>query len=310
MRERDFASALVADFGRLIGILTARDLLRAFAGRVHSSEARVRDWMTVEPLAVTADATLDEAALLMTEHRIHHLPVVDGERPVGVVGLRDVTRSARVDRHADPRRPRLLGPLPALVRRAGSGRRTRTRASTDDARRAARAPGSGRARRPRAGPRRGARGGGRGRRARRRRRAARRGSRATSRPALPPSTSSSASTSVSGAIRNAASPISSARTPPGPKATSGPKTGSCTTPASSSAPPLTIGCTMTGAADPLRRRAHGVLVREVERDAARLRLVRARRGGLDDDGEAELAARPPTASSAVAATRSGTSGSP
>ena len=52
-----------------------------------------------------------------------------------------------------------------------------------------------------------------------------------SRPALPDVTSSAASTSVSGAIRNDASPISSASTPPGPNATSGPKTGSWTTPA-------------------------------------------------------------------------------
>ena len=98
MSERDFASALVADYGRLIGILTARDLLRALAGRVHSSEARVREWMTAEPLAVTPDAPLEEAALLMTEHGIHHLPVVEGERPVGVVGWRAVVRSGLTDR--------------------------------------------------------------------------------------------------------------------------------------------------------------------------------------------------------------------
>jgi sulfide:quinone oxidoreductase len=98
MSERDFASALVADYGRLIGVLTARDLLRAFAGRIHSSEARVREWMTAEPLSVPADATLDEAAFLMTEHGIHHLAVVEGERPIGMVGLRDVTRAAVLDR--------------------------------------------------------------------------------------------------------------------------------------------------------------------------------------------------------------------
>ena len=51
-------------------------------------------------------------------------------------------------------------------------------------------------------------------------------SRPPARPPFPVVTSSSASTSVSGAIRNAASPISSAKTPPGPNATSGPKTGS------------------------------------------------------------------------------------
>jgi sulfide:quinone oxidoreductase len=89
MRERDIGSALVAEYGRLIGILTSRDLLNALAARVHSSEARVRQWMTVEPIAVSADTTLQAAAIIMTEHTIHHLPVVEDERPVGMVGLRD-----------------------------------------------------------------------------------------------------------------------------------------------------------------------------------------------------------------------------
>jgi sulfide:quinone oxidoreductase len=86
-------SALVAEFGRLIGILTSRDLLTALAARVHSSEARVRPWMTADPTTVTAETPLDVAAALMVEHDVHHLPVVDGERPVGMVGMRDVVRA-------------------------------------------------------------------------------------------------------------------------------------------------------------------------------------------------------------------------
>ncbi len=94
MRQVDVGSALVVQFGQLIGILTARDLLQAFAGRVHPSEARVRQWMTAEPIVVSADTSIEKAALLMTEYRIHHLPVVDGARPIGMIGLHDVTRSA------------------------------------------------------------------------------------------------------------------------------------------------------------------------------------------------------------------------
>lgn len=95
MREHDGGAALVADGGRLIGILTPRDLLHAFASGVPSSEARVREWMTAEPLVVPSGATLPTAALLMTEHDVQQLPVVEGDRPVGIVGLRDVVRSAR-----------------------------------------------------------------------------------------------------------------------------------------------------------------------------------------------------------------------
>jgi len=94
MRERDVGSALVADYGRLIGILTSRDMLRALAGRVHSSEARVRQWMTAEPIAVAPGTALEAAVILMTEHHVNHLPVVEGERPVGMVGMRDVVRAS------------------------------------------------------------------------------------------------------------------------------------------------------------------------------------------------------------------------
>jgi CBS domain-containing protein len=95
MRERDTGSALVADYGRLIGILTSRDLLRAFAGRVHPSEGRVREWMTAEPIVVAAATTIDAAVTLMTEYGFHHLPVVEDERPVGMLGLRQAARQAR-----------------------------------------------------------------------------------------------------------------------------------------------------------------------------------------------------------------------
>ena len=93
MSESDVGSVLVAEYGRLVGILTSRDMLRAVAGRVHSSEARIRQWMTAEPIAVSATTTLEAAAILMTEHHIHHLPVIEDERPVGMVGMRDVVRS-------------------------------------------------------------------------------------------------------------------------------------------------------------------------------------------------------------------------
>ena len=86
MLETDTRSALVTEYGRLIGILTSRDMLDALAGRVHPSEARTREWMTAEPITASASMPRDTATVLMAEHRIHHLPVVDGERPVGILG--------------------------------------------------------------------------------------------------------------------------------------------------------------------------------------------------------------------------------
>lgn len=95
MRDRDTGSAAVALYGRLIGILTSRDLLRAFAARVHPSQARVREWMTAEPIAVSASTSVEVAVSLMNEHGVHHLPVVDGKRPVGMLGYRQAVRRLR-----------------------------------------------------------------------------------------------------------------------------------------------------------------------------------------------------------------------
>ena len=92
MTERGVGAVVVSDFGRIIGILTERDILKAVAYRTHSSEARVRQWMTPDPIIVSPDTDAAEAAHIMLENNFRHLPVVDSERPVGIVSLRDVAR--------------------------------------------------------------------------------------------------------------------------------------------------------------------------------------------------------------------------
>jgi CBS domain-containing protein len=92
MVDREVSSAAVSDYGRLIGILTERDLTRAVAGRTHSSEARVREWMTPDPVTLGPSASPKEAAEIMFERGFRHIPVVDGERAIGIVSIRDVAR--------------------------------------------------------------------------------------------------------------------------------------------------------------------------------------------------------------------------
>jgi len=92
MVDREVSSAAVSDYGRLIGILTERDLTRAVAGRTHSSEARVREWMTADPVTLGPSASPKEAAEIMFERGFRHIPVVDGERAIGIVSIRDVAR--------------------------------------------------------------------------------------------------------------------------------------------------------------------------------------------------------------------------
>src|SRR5256886_15123161 len=80
MVELGVSSAVVSDYGRLIGIVTERDLTRAVAGRVHSSEARVREGRTTDPITLTRDASPQEAAPGMLDNRLRPLPGVQGAR--------------------------------------------------------------------------------------------------------------------------------------------------------------------------------------------------------------------------------------
>jgi CBS domain-containing protein len=93
MAEQAVGSAVVLDGGRLIGILTERDLLGAVAGRVHTSEARVREWMTVDPVTAREDMSVDEAIRTMLERGFRHLPVVESGRTVGIVSLRECMKA-------------------------------------------------------------------------------------------------------------------------------------------------------------------------------------------------------------------------
>ena len=95
MTQQNTGAVVVKDFGRLIGILTERDMLRAMAARVHTSDARVRQWMTVDPMTAAPDMDVEEAAQVMLDNGFRHLPVVDGSTILGVVSLRRVMGGRR-----------------------------------------------------------------------------------------------------------------------------------------------------------------------------------------------------------------------
>jgi CBS domain-containing protein len=96
MTQKNVGAVVVKDHGRLIGILTERDMLRAMAARVHTSDARVRQWMTADPITAPVDMDLEEASRIMLDNGFRHLPVVDGSATVlGVVSLRRVLGGRR-----------------------------------------------------------------------------------------------------------------------------------------------------------------------------------------------------------------------
>src|SRR3954454_20561927 len=88
------AVVVVEDMVRIVGIVTERALVRAVAQRARAAEARVRQWMTVDPVTIAPDVTIEEAARIMFDHNFRHLPVVKDGRPLGIVSLRLLSRWA------------------------------------------------------------------------------------------------------------------------------------------------------------------------------------------------------------------------
>jgi len=88
------AVVVVEDMVRIVGIVTERDLMRAVAQRARAAEARVRLWMTENPLTIEPETTVEDAAKIMFDNNFRHLPVVKDGRPLGIVSLRVLARWA------------------------------------------------------------------------------------------------------------------------------------------------------------------------------------------------------------------------
>lgn len=87
-------SLVVSERGEMIGIITERDILRACAMTRQSLEVLiVRDRMTRCPVTATLDDEIADTMGAMTEHRIRHLPVIDGGRLAGIVSIGDVVKA-------------------------------------------------------------------------------------------------------------------------------------------------------------------------------------------------------------------------
>jgi CBS domain-containing protein len=91
MVAKDVGAVLVIESGRLVGILTERDVLRAVAGGI-SDETLVSDWMTRDPETMAPDETTRQAAILMIHGGFRHMPIVDGDEVVGMLSIRDLMR--------------------------------------------------------------------------------------------------------------------------------------------------------------------------------------------------------------------------
>jgi CBS domain-containing protein len=97
MGERRIGSALVMEGDRLLGIFTERDIVRALGQHFDAAGHPVSEWMTKDPLTAPPDTAVQEALRTMFDHGFRHLPVVDGDRVVGIVSMRDLSKAGAAE---------------------------------------------------------------------------------------------------------------------------------------------------------------------------------------------------------------------
>ena len=93
MADRNIGCVLVMESGTLVGILSERDYMRkvVLLGR-SSKTTTVREIMTVDVICVTPRHGVEETLRIVTEKRVRHLPVKDGERIVGLISIGDLVK--------------------------------------------------------------------------------------------------------------------------------------------------------------------------------------------------------------------------
>jgi CBS domain-containing protein len=94
MADRHVGALLVMRGSELAGILSERDYARkvVLLGR-SSAETPAWQIMTSPVITVSPDSSLQDCMRLMTEHRIRHLPVVEGGRVVGMISIGDLVKA-------------------------------------------------------------------------------------------------------------------------------------------------------------------------------------------------------------------------
>src|SRR5262245_50776901 len=93
MAEKDVGALVVIEGGRLAGIISERDYARKVILHGKSShDISVREIMTSKVITVHPAQTVSDCMALMTDKRVRHLPVIEGERLIGLLSIGDLVK--------------------------------------------------------------------------------------------------------------------------------------------------------------------------------------------------------------------------
>jgi CBS domain-containing protein len=99
MAEKQVGALLVIDAEHVVGIVSERDYARkVILQRKAIESTRVSEVMTDKVLFVRPEQTIDDCMALMTNRRIRHLPVLQGDRLLGMISIGDVVKGLMAER--------------------------------------------------------------------------------------------------------------------------------------------------------------------------------------------------------------------
>jgi CBS domain-containing protein len=91
MAEKNVGALLVTEGNKLVGIISERDYTRKVVLKGKASrDTAVREILSGQVFQITPSQTVEDGLRLMTDHRVRHLPVLDGERILGIVSIGDL----------------------------------------------------------------------------------------------------------------------------------------------------------------------------------------------------------------------------
>ena len=103
MHARKISAIMVMDQGRTAGIFTVRDVVRCYiaSGGKNFHDIPVKDHMITDLIVAVPDDDVNDVSAIMVEKNIRHLPVVNNNRVIGMLSVRDMVQTQVKKLHAE-----------------------------------------------------------------------------------------------------------------------------------------------------------------------------------------------------------------